>query len=412
MNLVFTKKNNRMANFLILLIAYISHYFYYYSVFNHTYSNVAFLVCIALISITIGYIFGNNFKLDYNKDRHFIIHRKNLSYKGQKIIAFIFIAVGILSHIFFYRTHHIGSYAEGYEVARGNGYITVFFNFWIVGMIIIEYLTQNGLIDKKTKIINRILMIIYVFLYFIVLTKRRQIIILFLACMGIWKDRFSKRQKILIYILGVIAVFAFMIFGKVRGYVDANGFSQGISYTINNFSTEWISLEQFEGKYISRTLNDVYGYVQINGHDPSVLLGVLFCMIPRKLLGGLKPPAFPEWYTIHFHFSDYLRGTGYAGSMVGELYLIGDVYLVIFGYLIIGYISARIQKFREHKSNIRDTLVYSLFLYTIFILPRYDLSSLLMDAVFMYFPIIWFCGGSGLKDGLENSKALVMERET
>ena len=38
-------------------------------------------------------------------------------------------------------------------------------------------------------------------------------------------------------------------------------------------------------------------------------------------------------------------------------------------------------------------LVYSLFIYTILLLPRYDLASLLIDAVFLYMPLILICGG-------------------
>lgn len=385
-------KKPKKSLFTILIISYVSHYIYYYSVFNKTYKDVTYLVIISLISLFLGYLIGLKFRIVSRKSLKIVILKNKLSYKNQMIIGYILICIGIFAHVLFYRKYRISNYAEGYGVSRGNGYITVFFNFWLVGMIILEYLSDNNLIGKKSKWINRILMVIYVFLYFFILTKRRQIIILFLSLLGIWKDKFTKKQKVLIYSSGLVLIFIFSIFGKVRGYIDVNGFSGVIRYTLNNFTLEWISLENFEGKFISRTLNDIYGYVQLYGHDQSILLGVLFCMIPRKLLGGTKPLSFPEWYTKHFHFDDFIRGTGYAGSFVAELYLIGGIILVIFGYLLIGYFCARIQKYRENTSSIKDTLVYSLFLYTIFILPRYDLSSLLMDAVFMYFPIILFCG--------------------
>ena len=115
-------------------------------------------------------------------------------------------------------------------------------------------------------------------------------------------------------------------------------------------------------------------------------------MVPRSLLHGAKPLAFPEWYTKHFFINDFIRGTGYAGSFVGELYLLGGYFTLIFGYLIIGYICSRVQKFSK-SNNITATLVYSLFIYTILILPRYDLASLLIDVVFLYLPIIILCGG-------------------
>lgn len=392
-----TEGKHRKSTYTLLILAYISHFVYYFTVFTNMYADVKFLVWIALVAITLGYLLGTRYHLIVKKNRKIVFHNKKLSYNKQKKIAFLFICIGIIAHIFYYRTYKISSYAEGYEVSRGNGYITVLFNFWLVGMIILEYLADNNHVHKRIKWSNRALMLIFVFVYFFILTKRRQIIILVLSLLGIWKDKFTKPQKILLYSLGVAFILIFSIFGKVRGYIDANGFSQGLTYAFNNFSTEWISLENFEGQYISRTLNDTYGYVGLNGHVPSILLGVLFCLVPRKLLGGAKPLSFPEWYTKTFHINDYLRGTGYAGSLIGELYLIGGIAVVIVGFLAVGYISARIQRYREHGSSVKDTLVYSLFLYTMFILPRYDLSSLLMDGIFMYLPIVWFCGESDKK---------------
>ncbi len=387
------KKYHRKAIFTTLLIAYISHFIYYFGVFNKNYQEVLYLVFIALIALTIGYLIGISYRITYN-NKNTVIRKKTLSFNQQKNIAFIFITIGILSHILYYRNHMFSRYAEGYGASRGYGYITVFFNFWLVGMIILEYLSDNDLINKKIKWGNRALMILYIFFYFFILMKRRQIIILFLCILGIWKDKFTKTQKIALYSLGILLIIVFTVFGRVRGVVDSYGILAGFEYSIDNFSLDWIALDSFEGKYISKTLYDVYGYVNQNGYDPSVVLGVVFCMIPRKLLGGMKPLSFPEWYTFHFHYDDYLSGVGYAGSFVGELYLIGGVVLVFIGYFVVGYISARIQKYREHINSSRDTLIYSLYLYTIFILPRYDLSSLLIDAIFMYLPIIWFCNNS------------------
>lgn len=150
-------------------------------------------------------------------------------------------------------------------------------------------------------------------------------------------------------------------------------------------------MKRFEGSYISKTLSDVYGYVRSVGYDPSILLGVLFCMVPRRLLGGAKPLAFPEWYTKHFYPAEYVRGTGFAGSMVAELYLIGGVPLLAAGYFLIGFISAWIQRNAEKQNNGCSLLVYSLFIHTIFLMPRYDLATLLIEVCFMYFPILLTC---------------------
>ncbi len=376
----------------IIIIALVSHYIYYYNVFHGMYPGTLHFVIVALISLVLGYLFGSIYRFEVGYRIVFSREKKNVLYSARRAGIFLTI-IGIIAHLYFYSTRSFRSYAEGYGVSRGSGYITIFFNFWLVGMVILEYLSEQGFNRFKIKWTNRLLVLAYVYLYVFVLIKRRQIIILFLAILGIWGYRFSKPKKIVLYIGGLALVIIMLIFGRVRGYIDSFGFEGVISYITNNYNSEWIAIDNFEGQYISRTLNDTVHYVEQNGYDPSILLGVLFCMVPRSLLGGAKPVAFPEWYTKHFFISDYLRGTGYAGSLVGELYLIGGFFTLIIGYLIIGYICSRIQEFSKKNSNITATLVYSLFIYTILLLPRYDLASLLIDTVFLYLPIILLCGG-------------------
>lgn len=93
---------------------------------------------------------------------------------------------------------------------------------------------------------------------------------------------------------------------------------------------------------------------------------------------------FPDWYTQHFYrlISPW---NGYAGSMIGELYLIGGVVVVIVGYLFLGYLCARIQKRGMQQQDIQGRLVYSIFIYSILLMPRYDLASLLIDMTLLLF---------------------------
>jgi oligosaccharide repeat unit polymerase len=352
------------------------------------YPEVLWIVIVSLVVMTVGYYVGTNINIVLNRTRK--VNKTSYKYNPRILrkIAIFFCFIGIASHIYYYLTHAIVSYADGYTVGRGSGYITIFFNFWILGMILLEYLSveeQNSFIIKWG---SRLCILLYCLLYLFVFMKRRQVILLLLSLLATWNEKISRTKKTLIYGVGIVGIILFSIFGKVRGYFDTYGFYNLAGYVQENFSMDWLSLGELEGKYISRTLNDVYGYVNQNSIDPSILLGILFCMVPRKLLGGNKPLAFPEWYTKHFYPTDYARGTGYAGSMIGELYLIGGIFLVVFGYFFIGYVCARIQKKGFNKQNIHGRLVYSLFIYTILLLPRYDLASLLIDITFFYIPLI------------------------
>ena len=219
--------------------------------------------------------------------------------------------------------------------------------------------------------------------------KRRQILFLLIAVIAIWGPNFKSSTKAIVYVLGIILVISFAIFGKVRGYFDSNGLAMTIDYAVSNFDWSWLALDEMEGKYISRTLNDVYGYVATDGHDPTVLMGVLLCLIPRALLGGSKPLAFPEWYTYHFYPADYQAGTGYAGSIIGEFYLIGGVPLIIIAFFLIGFVTAKMQIRGRTNNDTVGNLIYAIYIYTLLLLPRYDLASLLIDVVFIYAPLIW-----------------------
>lgn len=372
----------------ILIISIISHVLIYYlNVFNGKYPDAIWLVMLSLLSMSVGCFFGNKFRVIFG----FVKHKKEdfSSYNFNKIkkCSFLFITIGILAHIYFYSNNTFSNYADSYTVSQGQGYITVFFNFWLIGMLLLETLSINGMNSPKLKWMNRLLMIIYICLYFFYFLKRRQIILLILACVALRHERLSK--KIGIWLLGIFIILLFTVFGKIRGYLTIYGFVGVWEYLLNNFSLEWIELENFEGKYISRTLDDVYHYVNNNGIDFSIFWGIICCVIPRALFaGGSKPLAFPEWYTMHFFPEDFSRGTGYAGSMIAELYLIGWIPMVILGYFIFGYLFSKLQKYSINTTGMDRNIIYALSIYNVFLLPRYDLASILIDIFFLYLPII------------------------
>lgn len=377
----------------LLLVLLLSHFVYYFAVFNGTYTAGIPFVLLAMLCATAGYAVGYRVRFVFKRSR---AKQQAPVYKYAQLrtVGLVFLAIGILSHLYYYSSVSLTDYASGYAASRGQGYVTVFFNFWVLGMVVLEYLSCEGLNKGFLKWGNRLLIVVYAVFYFFVLYKRRQIITLFLALFAIWGRRMKTSQKTAMYVFGAASAFLFMIFGQIRGYMDSHSLLETIRETIKNFSYDWISLENFEGKYMSRMLDEVYHHVRIYGHDPSILLGVLFCMVPRKLLGGIKPLAFPEWYTKTFHPTLYAKGIGYAGSFVAELYLIAGIPMVILGYFVVGYVCARIQKGNSHTNDFRKIMVYSLFVYTILLLPRYDLASLFIDVVFLYLPLIFLCKGN------------------
>lgn len=372
------------------MLALLSNTIYYLNVFNGNYGECIPLVIIAMVALILGYLmgfttskYGNNIKANYQ------VLRPAFNVPRLKTVAVVFFVIGIGSHLLYYSMHPLTGYADSYGASRGMGYITAFFIFWPLSILLNEFLLSRKLAGKGLRIANLISVIVFCVVYFFILMKRRQIIFLLVSICAIWgpKIKFSKRT--LAYILGALLVLGFMIFGKIRGYYDINGLESSILYAINNFTPEWFSLEDMEGKFISRTLYDVFGYVQLNGCDPSVLIGVATCLIPRAMLGGAKPLAFPEWYTSHFYPDNFLAGTGYAGSMVAELYLIGGIAFVIAGYALFGFLSARLQAKSNNPGNPTGNMIYCLFVYLVLLFPRYDLASLLIDFLFTYIPIIW-----------------------
>ena len=374
----------------LLLIALASQFMYYFNVFYGTFERCLWRVILAVSMIVVGYFFGALIKLSNNERRiRKATSFSNFDDKLLKRISIVFLLIGIIAHLVYYSSNPITSYGESYGSGRGNGFITVFFNFVPLGLILNEFLISRGKASRSFAIFNRTALLIYCGLYFFCLMKRRQILFLLIAVIAVWGPKIKTSTKVVAYVLGIVLLLLFAVFGKVRGYFDINGLAPTIDYAISNFDWSWLALDEMEGKYISRTLNDVYGYVATEGNDPSVLMGVLFCMIPRALLGGSKPLAFPEWYTYHFHPADFQAGTGYAGSIIGEFYLIGGAPLVFAAFFLVGFVTAKMQIRGKATNDIAGNLIYAIYIYTLLLLPRYDLASLLIDIVFIYIPMIW-----------------------
>lgn len=374
----------------LLLIAIVSHCVYYFNVLNGIYERCLWLIVLSIVALLIGYFFGMVLKSSkVSLSKKVDVSRNELDTNLLKKISFSLLAVGMIAYLVYYSANPVTTYGESYGAGRGSGFITVFFNFVPISLILNEYIIFCGKTSKRFVLFNRVLIILYCVLHLFYFMKRRQILFLLLTIVAIWGPKLKTSTKTIAYIVGAFLILSFTIYGKVRGFLDANGLAQAIGYVFSNFDIEWLSIDGLEGKYISRTLDDIYGYVQSYGCDPSVLIGVLFCMVPRVLLGGSKPLAFPEWYTFHFYPSDYAAGTGYAGSMVGELYLIGGVFFVLLVYLIIGFVTAKMQKRGKLTGDTVGNVIYAIYIYTLLLLPRYDLASLAIDIVFIYAPIVW-----------------------
>ncbi|WP_350454594.1 O-antigen polymerase [Slackia heliotrinireducens] len=384
----------------ILIIALVSHFVYYYGVINGTYSQVQWLLAIAVGSLLVGYFFGSVIvpsKERIRNKRRQLVDR--IDGKRMKLISLVFFLVGLLVHIYFYSSHSFTNYAESYDASQGFGYITVFFNFIPLSLILNEFLISRDLMSKKWTVASRIVLMAFCVFYFLALMKRRQVLFLLLAIMAIWGPRLKPMTKGLIYLIGIGLLILFSVFGRVRGYYDANGIIPTVYFVLANFNPEWLAIDSTEGKYISIILNDVNGYVNSYGYNPGILLGVAFCLIPRALLGASKPMSFPTWYVATFHPDLYGTGVGFAGSMIAELYLIGGIEFLLLGYVAIGFICARMQRRGTLKGDPVGNIVYAIFIYTIVLLPRYDLASLVIDIAFIYLPLIWAMKTCTLKQG-------------
>ncbi|MED2486637.1 hypothetical protein CN894_06725 [Bacillus thuringiensis] len=363
------------------LIVIITLIFYYWNTFFEGDFKNKLAVCIFLIGIVIGRMYVKIIPI-------YKISRDTYSLNNKLLIklGFSMFIVGLLSHFMYYdiSVFRTTEYAEGYLNSRGKGYITVFFEWLPLGLLI----ALQGFKEEKRKsaiIFLLLLLIIYCGFYFFILMKRRQIILVAICLAALFiPNKVKLRNVISIYIIGVLGYLIFGIFGKVRGVYQNSTLAETMTFISNNFDWDWIALDTgFEGKYISMILVDTMNYVESMGLDLKVILGSIIVMVPRSLLGGEKLLAFPEWYTFNFHPYEYSQNIGYAGSIVAESYLFlswAGIFLVA---LFIGYIS----KFIDGLSKSSYKIIYGICIYTFLIIPRLDFGSLLIIFMFSIIPI-------------------------
>ncbi|WP_235846589.1 O-antigen polymerase [Neobacillus drentensis] len=297
----------------------------------------------------------------------------------------LFIAgIGLFSHLLYYDLSVFQGieYSENYINSRGKGYITVFFDWLPIGMLLT--ISASNRKNKWMIFVITVLLLSYCSFYFLILMKRRQVILVLICLVAIFLNKkINIKHVISMYLLAFGGYFIFSLFGRVREKFQSASFLETLSYIKDNFSIEWISLNNgFEGKYISMILSDTMGYVDANGLNISVLFGALTIIIPRSLL-GFKFLAFPDWYTFIFHPYEHSLNIGYAGSIVAESYLYFSWAGILLFSIIIGYTSKVVDLLRERKHNI----IYGVFIYICTILPRLDFGSLIIMILFTLLPI-------------------------
>ncbi|ETT71782.1 O-antigen polysaccharide polymerase Wzy [Bacillus mycoides] len=363
------------------LIVIVTLIFYYWNTFLEGDFKNKLAVCIFLIGIVIGRMYVKIIPIYKFSQDTYSLNNKLLIKLG--ISMFI---IGLLSHFMYYdmSVFRTTEYAEGYLNSRGKGYITVFFDWLPLGLLI----ALQGFKEEKRKsaiIFLLLLLIIYCGFYFFILMKRRQIILVVICLAALFiPNKIKLRNVIGVYIIGILGYLIFGIFGKVRGVYQNSTLAETMTFVINNFDWDWIALDTgFEGKYISMILVDTMNYVENMGLDLRVILGSIIVIVPRSLLGGEKPLAFPEWYTFNFHPYEYSQNIGYAGSIVAESYLFLSWAGIVLVSFAIGYIS----KFIDGLSKSNYKIMYGICIYTFLIIPRLDFGSLLIIFMFSIIPM-------------------------
>ena len=114
---------------------------YYWNVFfedNGLYERI--LVIVACLSILFFYCFSAKRNI-YKR-----VEKVKLNYRIIKKVGYIYLLIGLIAHAIFYvpNLKYIVNYGDSYTIGRGNGYITVFFDFYIVGILLLmEYIKRK-----------------------------------------------------------------------------------------------------------------------------------------------------------------------------------------------------------------------------------------------------------------------------
>ncbi|MCU5226647.1 O-antigen polysaccharide polymerase Wzy [Bacillus tropicus] len=362
------------------LMVIVTLIFYYWNTFFEGDFRNKLAVCIFLIGVVIGRMYVKIIPIYKFNQNTYPLNNKLLIKLGISMFM-----IGLLGHLMYYDMSVFGTteYAEGYLNSRGKGYITVFFDWLPLGLLI----ALQGSKEERRKsavIFLLLLLITYCGFYFFILMKRRQVLLVVICLAALFiPNKIKIRNVIGVYIIGCLGYLIFGIFGRVRGMYQNSTLVETLDFVIKNFDWDWIALDTgFEGKYISMILADTMNYVEYIGLDLKVILGSIIVMIPRSLLGGEKLLAFPEWYTFNFHPYEYSQNIGYAGSIVAESYL----FLSWAGILIVSFAIGYISKFIDSLGQSSYRIAYGICIYTFLIIPRLDFGSLLIIFMFSIIP--------------------------
>lgn len=350
---------------------------YYWNIIFYGEDKERIMVFFSIILLIIGRLFqkvvSNNVKVNKKK--------LTINYSKLNILGLILMVIGIFAHVFFYSSVEVSNYVDNYNATRGKGYITVFFDFLPIGALI---MIQSSL-KQKNKLLVFIIFIIlsaYCGFYFLELMKRKQILLVLLGLAVLFFNKVKISKLVTFYVLGILLYVVFTVFAMTRKLLQHSTISETWSFIKTNFSFEWISPSNFEGKYASIILEDIVLYVNTYGIEPKIILGVVSSVIPRNLFGS-KFIAFPEWYSSTFHPYEYQQGAGFAGSLIAESFLLFSWAGVILICFFIGFTTKKI----DYLYTTEMKLLYVVIVYVMLFLPRYDLASIFISFTFMFLPV-------------------------
>lgn len=348
---------------------------YYWNILFYGETKERILFLIAMIMLIVGRIIYEIFPKYKRK-----VVLKNEKYPKLISYGLLMALIGVVAHLYFYSSIDVNNYIDNYMASRGRGYITVFFDFLPLGLLMVIQGAKH-LNKKKLIFFIIICMFLYVGFYLLILMKRKQVLLLFIGVVVIFWDKARLKSLYKYYISGGILYIFFAIFAFSRNYLQRSNVLDTLIFVKNNFSFNWISPEHFEGKYASMILQDTIRYVDNYRVNPGIILAVFTSIIPRRLL-GFKLLAFPEWYSSTFYPTQYSQGAGFAGSLIAEGYLIFSWLGVVILFLTIGLLTKKIDYLMKSNKKVLFTVV----LYIILFLPRYDLASIFISSIFMFLP--------------------------
>jgi len=332
-------------------------------------------VLVAVVFVLAGHVFNRLVPVK-NAQPAGAFRAENLARFGLALLL-----AGIAAHLIFYLEHlgQIMQYRDNYLLARGRGYLTVFFDWVPLGILMC--LQANQEMNKKSLALACYLSaVIYIAFYLFVLMKRKQLLLLLI---GVFILNYSQFKKKKLFLLGAVAAaYVFlMVFGQVRGFYDAHGLLETFEYIKINFTPQWLVLDNFEGRYTSVILSDVIFYTDRYGIQPWILVADLTAIVPRALWPS-KLMTLSEWYSYTFHPVLYERGGAYASSLIAESYFALSWIGVVVVFFMVGFLCSKADRLRTAGY----TVTFSVVVYVLSLLPRLGGSSIVIYILFLLLP--------------------------